>query len=342
MIEPWLADRIRAEIEADGPADDATFQALCVAVAQAQGLLRPDAILDLDAIDPVPETAFKLMTVAHFAPSEAQATFRTSGTTTGAPGRRLVQDMGLYRLSVVRGFRRFVVGGDPVGRFVSLIPDASHRPHSSLSHMASMVVEAFAGQVAWVRRDDALDLDVLAASLDAATAADEPVVLLGTTLDFLTLFQGLEASGRRWVLPTGSRAMHTGGAKASGRAVSRDALRTAFGEHLGIATRDVVEEYGMTELLSQAYDAPRVTPGPRRLVGVPWMRTRVLDPRTLAPVAPGTRGVLCHYDLANHDTAVAVLTQDMATAVEDGFTDIVRAPGASMRGCSSEAATRAG
>lgn len=340
MIEPGLADRIRAEIAAGGPANDAAFQALCVAVAQAQGLMRPDALPDLDGIDPVPETAFKLMTVAHFAPSQAQATFRTSGTTTGTPGRRVVQDLELYRLSAVRGFERFVMHGTRPGRFVSLIPGADARPHSSLSHMASMVVDAFATSAAWARRDDAIDTHRLAEALDAATAAGEPVVLLGTTLDFLTLFVGLQTADRRWALPPGSRAMHTGGAKASGRTVSRDALRAAFADRLGVPADDVVEEYGMTELLSQAYDAPRVTPGPRRLVGVPWMRTRVLDPRTMAPVAPGARGVLCHYDLANHDAAVAVLTQDMATSVADGFTDIVRAPGAQARGCSAEAATR--
>ncbi len=342
MIEPWLADRIRNEIEAGGPADDASFQALAVAVAQAQGLMRPDALPDLDGIEPVPETAFKLMTVAHFAPSTAQAIFQTSGTTTGSPGRRLVQDLDLYRVSVVRGFERFVMHDTRPDRFVSLIPAAEARPDSSLSHMASMVVEAFATDATWARRGDTVDLATISEALGAAVLAGAPVVLLGTTLDFLTLFDGLGAAGIRFALPPGSRAMHTGGAKASGRGVGRDDLRAAFLRLLAIPAEDVVEEYGMTELLSQAYDAPRVTPGPRRLVGVPWMRTRVLDPRTMAPVAPGDRGVLCHYDLANFDTAVAVLTQDMATEVANGFTDIVRAPGAQARGCSAEAATRTG
>jgi hypothetical protein len=340
MIEPWLADRVRDAIETGGPADDAAFQALAVAIAQAQGLMLPDALPDLDGIDPVPETAFKLMTVAHFAPSSAQATFRTSGTTTGSPGRRLVQDLDLYRASVVRGFGRFVMVGARSGPFVSLIPPAEVRPHSSLSHMATMVGDAFATAVTWARRGDAVDLDAVAQALDAAVSAGTPVVLLGTTLDFLTLFEGMAAKALRFDLPVGSRAMHTGGSKATGRSVDREALRASFTSLLAIPEDDVVEEYGMTELLSQAYDAPRVTPGPRRLVGVPWMRTRVLDPRTMAPVATGERGVLCHYDLANFDTAVAVLTQDMATAVANGFTDIVRAPGAQARGCSAEAATR--
>lgn len=340
MIEPWLADRVRHAIETGGPADDAAFQALAIAVAQAQGLVRPDALPDLDGIDPVPETAFKLMTVAHFAPSAAEATFLTSGTTTGSPGRRLVRDLDLYRASVIRGFARFVMPGAGPGPFVSLIPPASVRTHSSLSHMASMVVDAFATGATWARRGDAVELDAVAGALDTAASVGVPVVLLGTTLDFLTLFDGMTAAGQRFRLPAGSRAMHTGGAKATGRSVDRDALRASFTSLLAIPEDDVIEEYGMTELLSQAYDAPRVTPGPRRLVGVPWMRTRVLDPRTMAPVAPGERGVLCHYDLANVDAAVAVLTQDMATSVENGFSDIVRAPGAQARGCSAEAATR--
>jgi len=341
-VDPSLAAAVRDFIEAAARGDDpGDFDALCLEIAAAQGALDDDPARGLAAIRPVPETGFKLMTLAHFPPSEAEATFRTSGTTTGTPGRHLVRDLSLYRLSGVAGFDRFVMAGTRPGRFVHLIPPGSARPHSSLSRMVVDVVEAFAtGPAVCARTGDAVDLPAALGAFEAAAAAGEPLCLLGTTLDCLTLFDGMRARGAALRLPSGSVVMHTGGPKATGRSISRETLREDFGTLLGVPADDVVEEYGMTELLSQAYDAPRVTPGPRRLVPVPWMRTRVVDPSTMDEVADGTRGLLCHYDLANVHTAVSVLTGDMATRVRDGFTDIVRAVGAGPRGCSSEAATR--
>jgi hypothetical protein len=341
-IDPSLVFAVHDFIEEAARGEDpGDFDALCLEVAAAQGVLGDESARGLAASRPVPETGFKLMTLAHFPPSEAEATFHTSGTTTGTPGRHLVRDLSLYRLSAVAGFARFVMSGTGPGRFVHLIPPGSARPHSSLSRMVDDVVDSFSTSPAvCARTADAVDLGAALSAFEAAATAREPLFLLATTLDCLALFEGMRATGATIPLPRGSRVMHTGGPKATGRSIAREALREEFGVRLGLAPEDVVEEYGMTELLSQAYDAPRVTPGPRRLVPVPWMRTRVLDPLTMDEVPDGSRGVLCHYDLANIHSAVAVLTGDTATRVRDGFIDIVRAAGAAPRGCSSEAATR--
>ena len=334
-----LAAEVRALIASGSPVPDAFFIDLARAIAEAQGRLGDDP--GLAGIDPVPEGAFKLMTVAAFPPSEAEAEFHTSGTTTGSPGRLLVRDLDLYRASAVAGFERFVAYPPRPARFASLVPPATEKPHSSLSWMASFAAERFQGAL-FARSGPDLDLGALATALAAWTAAGEPVILFGTTLDFLSLASAFDAGRIAPVaLPAGSRAMHTGGAKGAGREVSRDGLREVLAARLAIAQEDVVEEYGMTELLSQSYDSPRVLPGPRRLVPVRWMRSRVLDPGTLHDVPPGSRGLLCHYDLANVHTAVAVLTGDIATAHEDGYSDVIRAPGAAPRGCSWEAAAGA-
>lgn len=339
-VDEWMATRVRAVVDGDAGRDDATFADLCLAIAEAQGLIPPDRDPSrdgLDAIAPLPEAAFKLMTVAHFPPSEAQAEFHTSGTTRGQPGRHLVRDLDLYRRSVLRGLDRFVMYPPRPARFMSLIPGAAERPHSSLSHMITFIVNEYSyGASPRVRVGERLDLPEIRSFLEGTARAGEPVVCLGTTLDFMVLFEAVGSFGVR--LPPGSRAMHTGGAKASGRSVSRTQIWDLFERVLGIPPEDVIEEYGMTELLSQAYDSPRVAPGPRRLVPVPWMKSRVLDPMTLTEVMPGQRGLLCHYDLANVWTAVAILTSDLATRVADGFADVERASGASPRGCSMEAA----
>lgn len=338
MIDPSLLKDVRDSIGSSLGLDDDVFVSLCRAVARAQGRLGDRD--GLAGIEPVPEGAFKQSTVAHFPPSEAQATFRTSGTTTGEPGRHLVRDMDLYRRSVLAGFERFVLYPPRPGRFISLIPPAGERPGSSLSHMVSMVMEAFGGGPSvFAREGDALALTSLTRGVREAFEAREPLVLLGTSLDFQTLFEALgRAKEAGMALPVGSRVMHTGGDKATGRAITREALWQGFDRFFGIGSADVVEEFGMTELLSQAYDAPRVVPGDRRLVPVPWMRTRVLDPTTLEEVDSGSQGLLCHYDLANCHTAVAVLTSDLGLRIDNGFGHIRRVPGSTPRGCSREAA----
>lgn len=344
-IDPALVAAVHDLLDACARGEDpGDLDALLLEIAAAQGLLQDDPARGLDAIRPVPETAFKLMTVAHFPPSEAEAEFRTSGTTTGAPGRHLVRDLALYRRSALLGFERFVLYDPRPTRFLRLIPTAAVRPASSLTRMADFVDEhvheAFAASPVLARSGDAVDLDACLGAFRDARDAGEPLCVLATTLDLLTLLEGMAARGLALRLPAGSRVMHTGGPKATGRAIRREDLRQELEARLGIPPEDAVEEYGMTELLSQAYDATRVTPGPRRLVPVPWMRCRVLDPVSLLDVPDGQRGLVCHYDAANVHTAVAVLTGDMATRVQDGFADVVRAVGAGPRGCSQEAATR--
>jgi hypothetical protein len=325
--------------------DDAEFEHLAVAIAAEQGFVVEGRPLTgerrgLDRIDPLPETAFKIMTVAQFPPSEAEAEFLTSGTTgSDLHGRLLVYDMSLYRLSALEGFRRFCMYDPAPRRFMSLIPSGHDRQTSSLSWMATFVMEEWDdGHGAYVAADGLLDAAAIDRILGESCADGQPLFIMGTSLDFLTLFNYLKNHGVAITLPPGSRAMHTGGAKASGREITRDDLIEDFGALLGIKPFDVIEEFGMTELFSQAYDSPRVTTGPRRLVPVPWMRTRVLDPRTLTDVAEGERGILVHYDLANCHTCVAMMAADTARRVADGFAGISRTPGSAVRGCSNEAA----
>ncbi|HSR42653.1 MAG TPA: hypothetical protein VLL48_10785, partial [Longimicrobiales bacterium] len=116
----------------------------------------------------------------------------------------------------------------------------------------------------------------------------------------------------------------------------------ALQDRLGVPTGRIVNEYGMTELLSQFYEpvmrdgAPEADgdPSERRHVAPPWVRTRVLDPGDLGELPPGEPGLLCHVDLANAGSVAAVLTEDMGVAVADGFRVLGRAAGAEPRGCS--------
>ncbi len=138
-------------------------------------------------------------------------------------------------------------------------------------------------------------------------------------------------------LPDGSRVMETGGFKGRSRTVPRKELYAAIDSRLGIPSDRIVNEYGMTELLSQLYE-PVLTGGPRLHHPPPWVRTRVLDPATLDPLPPGREGLLCHFDLANLGSVCCVLTEDLGVehpeAEGHGFRVLGRNPGAEPRGCS--------
>ena len=121
--------------------------------------------------------------------------------------------------------------------------------------------------------------------------------------------------------------------------MSRAGILHAIWNVFAIPGYFVANEYGMTELSSQFYDNVihdryhgRVRH--RALVGPHWLRTLVLDPGSLRAVAAGEPGVLCHIDLANAGTAVAVLTEDIGRCTDDGLELIGRVRGAEARGCS--------
>ena len=91
----------------------------------------------------------------------------------------------------------------------------------------------------------------------------------------------------------------------------------------------------MTELGSQFYDSVLRFPGaPRRKLGPPWTRVRIIDPETGEEAPHGEIGVVTILDLANTGSVLAVRSADLGRAVGDGFQVLGREPGAEARGCS--------
>ncbi|GGE40364.1 hypothetical protein GCM10011391_18920 [Pullulanibacillus camelliae] len=68
--------------------------------------------------------------------------------------------------------------------------------------------------------------------------------------------------------------------------------------------------------------------------GPAWIKTQVLDTNTLEPLPIGQVGVLAHYDLANWNACVAILTEDLGYLTENGFVLLGRVKGSEARGCS--------
>ncbi|HCW77881.1 MAG TPA: hypothetical protein DG084_02100 [Gemmatimonadetes bacterium] len=300
----------------------------------------PSSVSDWREIPAVPTTAFKyfdLVSSPYTSISrKPDAAFYTSGTTLGSERRgcHFVPRESLYRAAFHEPFRQALLPDVNKIRVISLIPSPVAASHSSLSWMVGMAVDAFADEVDWLIQAngewarDAFDV------LRAASEEEAPVLVLGTALAFLHLKEaGDEPSV---TLPANSRAMVTGGFKGVRRAIGRSELYSTITDCTGIDRNRIVNEYGMTELLSQMYE-PVLTEGikaARRLAAPPWLSVRVLDPATLEDKPEGEQGIISFFDLANLGSVSHVLTEDLG-ALEDGrLTVFGRVPGSEPRGCS--------
>ena len=348
----------------EAPLSDKAFNELALAVFRHQcrgnrvygafvrgRALDPEGVGDWREIPPVPTRAFKEMPLICGDPTDAEALFRTSGTTRGGEsrGEHHVRSLELYRASLLpnawahlRPEEAWPVVRPPAPlRVLALLPAPDERPDSSLVHMVGVLAGewddgggGFFADGDWRLREGALE-----EALEEAASEDVPVLVAGTAFAFVHWTDRVREGGGAVVLPPGSRVMETGGFKGRSREVSRADLYRAIAQTLGVPPDRIVNEYGMTELLSQFWEPVLREGGPgnlkkRRHVGPPWVRTRVLDPRDLTPVAPGEPGILAHLDLANLHSVAAVLTEDRGVEVEGGFRLLGRSPGAEPRGCS--------
>ncbi len=286
----------------------------------------------------VPTRAFRYVDLVS-GPGPVEASFLTSGTTGGglARGRHSVPRLSLYHASLRPAFRAHLLPEGEALPLLSLVPSPLVAPDSSLSAMVGDVGTALADGVYWLAHPrDGTDAQAFLDAVHELREQDRAALVVGTAFGFVHLLDALAKKGRRDRLPEGTRIMETGGFKGRSRSVSRDELYAAMQERFGVSPASVVNEYGMTELLSQLYEPVlREGPGARgRHVPPPWLRVRALDPSTLEPVEPGRPGLLAFFDLANAGSVAHVLTEDLGSVSTDGVRLQGRAAGAEPRGCS--------
>jgi hypothetical protein len=298
----------------------------------------PDRAQRASDMPAVPTDAFKLAPVFAFDPGDARVTFRTSGTMLGARGAHAMRDVRTYdAAALVFGRVMLFHGLAPPVPVLVVGPSPGEAPDSSLTHMCALFARALAPEASVERtffvREGALDVEGLRARV-ASLATAVPVVLLATSFALVHLLDALD--GRALPLPPGSRVMQTGGFKGKSREVAPGELRREAARTLRVPERAILGEYGMTELSTQFWEATLVHQGARHGVYVepPWARVVPVDPETLAPVAEGAVGIARIEDLANVDSAFAVLAQDRVRRVEGGFELLGRAADATPRGCS--------
>jgi len=308
--------------------------------------LTPAAVKQWTQIPAVPTVAFKELELSCIPPGERTVAFHSSGTTEQKPSRHFhhAESLAVYEASLWPWFARHLSVANPM---IFLTPNGTAAPHSSLIYMFEIVRQklalpesAFAGGMApdgsWI-----LDFPAVLRQLQAACDSAQPLTLLGTAFSFVHLLDYLGKNNLHFQLPNGSRVMETGGYKNRSRTMPKAQLHKLITERLGVPPAQIVCEYGMSELSSQAYAVasqnPAIQPSafslqPFRLP--PWARVQIISPETGREVGEGQTGIIRVFDLANVFSVAAVQTEDLGLKRGDGFELVGRAEKAEPRGCS--------
>ncbi len=287
-------------------------------------------------IPPVPSGAFKEAALATFPIRSAALRFVTSGTTGGRRGTHYMETSTLYDAALLASFDREMLFDGATLRYFNLVPDPAEAPGSSLGYMMGRISRERGSASGWYVHQDRLLLESLIADMHDAARHDHAVCVAGTAFALIHLLDGLAEKELTLQLPAGSRIMETGGFKGRSRVLTRETLYERLSASLGIGLRNIVAEYGMTELTSQFYDRAESRASTRRVKsGAPWMRTLVTagGRRCL----PGEAGALTHFDLANRSSVIAISTEDVGVATDDGFVLMGRETDGESRGCSLDA-----
>ncbi len=277
-----------------------------------------DVVQKFDAIPFLPIEFFKSKTVVSDTSQAIETTFSSSGTTGSLTSKHHVTDLAIYEQSYLQGFTHFY--GDIQNYCVlALLPSYLEREGSSLIYMVNDLIQKSGHSESGFYLHDTT---TLATTLNHLEKAGTRTLLIGVSFALLDLIETHTFS-----LST-TMVMETGGMKGRRKELIREELHALLKKGFGVA--DIHSEYGMTELLSQAYSK-----GQGIFKCPPWMR--VLSRDTEDPLTPqtyGKTGGLNVVDLANLHSCSFIATQDLGKVHEDQSFEIMgRFDHSDIRGC---------
>lgn len=244
--------------------------------------------------------------------------FESSGTTQTVNSRHLVKEVALYEQSFITAFEQQY---GPIGDWcvIGLLPAYLERQNSSLVYMVNSMIglstQPESGFYLY-------EYDKLYHTLQTLEARRQKTLLIGVTFGLLDFAEAHTMQLQHTVV------METGGMKGRRREMTREEVHAFLQERLGV--QQVHSEYGMTELLSQAYSK-----GEGRYVCPPWMKILVRDEEDPLAVKTEGRGVINIIDLANRDSCAFIATDDVGIVYPDGSFEVRgRMDISDIRGCS--------
>ena len=247
-----------------------------------------------------------------------QAIFTSSGTTGMTTSQHLVTDVSLYEESYRRGFSQFY-GNIENYVVLALLPSYIEREGSSLIYMVEDLIQLSNQPESGFYLNNH---DELIEKLIELDSLGQNVILIGVTYALLDLIEKRKFQLQNTII------METGGMKGKRKEMIREELHQQLCAGFGVAS--IHSEYGMTELLSQAYS---------KVDGIfsspPWMNILVRDEEDPFIVKRTGSGTINVIDLANFYSCSFIATDDVGKVHADGSFEVLgRIDGSDLRGCS--------
>jgi len=252
-----------------------------------------------------------------------QTIFESSGTTGMEKSRHLVKDVSLYEKSFLKGFELFY-GSIKDYCILGLLPSYLERGNSSLVYMTDRLIKISGHPDSGFYLNE---FDKLINTLQGLERSGQKTILIGVTFALLDLAEKIDNSGMPFQLKH-TIVMETGGMKGRKEELIREEVHRTLKKSFTVTS--IHSEYGMTELLSQAYSK-----GNGIFYCPPWMKVMVRDEEDPSNVTHIGSGLINVIDLANIYSCSFIATDDVGKVYEDGSFEVLgRKDNSDLRGCS--------
>lgn len=249
---------------------------------------------------------------------KVEKTFLSSTTTGNIASKHLVTDLSIYEKSFSKGFSRFY-GNVKEYTILALLPSYLEREGSSLVYMADYLIKQSAQPKSGFYLHN---LEDLAKTLKELNLQNKKILLIGVSFALLDLVDRYTFNLKNTIV------METGGMKGKRKELIRADLHQQLCKGFGV--KKIHSEYGMTELLSQAYSK-----GNGIFNCPPWMKVLIRDTEDALTLLPyGKTGGINIIDLANINSCSFIATQDLGKLYADNSFEILgRFDNSDIRGC---------
>lgn len=265
----------------------------------------------------LPIEAFKETRICTRPQEPDQLFFQSSGTGSMKRATHPVPDPDLYRRSLLTGFDHVY---PPESLVLAWLPGYEENPHSSLIWMLRALIERDSTE-----QSRFLTKEEVRQGLQEEESSGRPIILFGAAFGLVDL-----AEAGNTTLPPNLTLIETGGMKTHRREMSKVELRARLAEGFNLPLKNIHSEYGMCELLSQAYATDGIHFRPPH-----WMQVSIRsgdDP--MRKCAPGEEGQIGIIDLANLYSCPFLLTGDRGVMDEEGRFEVLgRWQPTDLRGC---------
>jgi phenylacetate-coenzyme A ligase PaaK-like adenylate-forming protein len=285
-----------------------------------------DSVKSLTDIPFLPVEFFKTQKVAinAKAPTPNARLFTSSGTTGSITSKHYVNDVSIYEQSYIKGFQHFY-GNIKDYCILALLPSYLERDGSSLIYMANDLINKSKHPKSGFYLNN---YNELLTTLKHLEAEKQKTILLGVSYALLDLAELMDTSGSEKFGFKNTIVMETGGMKGKRREMLKEELHSTLCHSFGV---DLIHsEYGMTELLSQAYSK-----GNGIYYCPPWMKVLIRDVNDPFSFLSSERtGGINIIDLANINSCSFIATQDLGQLyTNDSFRILGRFDNSDIRGC---------